>query len=59
MAPRADPAAQRSLAEQLQVQAFQDVPYVPLGQQFQQTAFRAELSGILPGMPVFWNVARG
>jgi peptide/nickel transport system substrate-binding protein len=53
-----DPAAQRSLAEQIQVQAFRDVPYVPLGQQFQQTAYRAELSGILPGMPVFWNVAR-
>ncbi len=54
-----DPAAQRSLADQLQAQAFQDVPYVPLGQQFQQTAFRADLSGILPGMPVFWNVVRG
>ncbi len=54
-----DPAAQRGLAEQLQMQAFQDVPYVPLGQQFQQTAYRAELSGILPGLPVFWNVVRG
>ena len=53
-----DPAAQRGLAEQLQAQAFRDVPYVPLGQQFQQTAYRAELSGILPGMPVFWNVVR-
>ena len=50
--------ATRGLAEQLQAQAFRDVPYVPLGQQFQQTAYRAELSGILPGMPVFWNVAR-
>ncbi|MBC7801839.1 MAG: ABC transporter substrate-binding protein [Gemmatimonadaceae bacterium] len=54
-----DPAAQLSLAEQMQVQAFRDVPYVPLGQQFQQTAFRADLSGVLPGMPVFWNVVRG
>ncbi len=54
-----DPAAQRGLAEQLQAQAFRDVPYVPLGQQFQQTAYRAELAGILPGMPVFWNVIRG
>ena len=55
----ADPAAQKALAERMQVQAFQDVPYVPLGQQFQQTAHRAELTGILPGMPVFWNVKRG
>ena len=54
----ADPAAQRSLAEQIQAQAFRDVPYVPLGQQFQQTAFRAELSGVLPGLPVFWNMVR-
>ncbi len=52
-------AAQRTLAERIQLQAFQDVPYVPLGQQFQQTAHRAELTGILPGMPVFWNVTRG
>ena len=54
-----DPAAQFSLAEQMQAQAFRDVPYVPLGQQFQQTAYRAELSGILPGTPVFWNIVRG
>ena len=54
-----DPAAQFSLAEQIQTQACRDVPYVPLGQQFQQTAYRAELSGILPGMPVFWNIVRG
>lgn len=54
-----DLAAQKALAERMQAQAFIDVPYVPLGQQFQQTAHRAELSGILPGMPVFWNVKRG
>ncbi len=57
---RADGAgAQRALAEQMQVQAFQDVPYVPLGQQFQQTAYRADIMGIQPGLPVFWNVERG
>ncbi len=50
---------QRPLAERIQRQAFQDVPYVPLGQQFQQTAYRAELHGILPGAPVFWNIERG
>ena len=42
----------------MQLQAFQDVPYVPLGQQFQQSAYRAELTGIQPGMPVFWGVTR-
>lgn len=53
-----DLTSQRALAERLQLQAFEDVPYVPLGQQFQQTAFRADLRGILPGLPVFWNVER-
>ena len=53
-----DPAAQRHLAEQIQLQAFQDVPYVPLGQQFQQTAFRTGLRGIVPGLPVFWGLGR-
>ena len=52
-------AAQKRLAEQMQLQAFQDVPYVPLGQQFQQSAFRADLQGVLPGLPVFWNIERG
>ncbi len=54
-----DLAAQKGLADQIQIQAFHDVPYVPLGQQFQQSAFRAELSGVLPGLPVFWNITRG
>ena len=52
-------AAQQKIAAEIQAQAFQDVPYVPLGQQFQQSAYRAELTGVLPGLPVFWNVARG
>jgi peptide/nickel transport system substrate-binding protein len=51
--------AQKALAERMQLQALQDVPYVPLGQQFQQTAHRAEIAGIQPGMPVFWGVQRG
>ena len=51
-------AEQQRIAAALQRQAFQDVPYVPLGQQFQQSAFRADLTGILPGLPVFWNVQR-
>jgi peptide/nickel transport system substrate-binding protein len=54
-----DPAAQKSLAEQLQAQAFQDVPYIPLGQYFMPTAYQGSLTGILKGNPVFWNVRRG
>ena len=54
-----DPVAQRGLAEKLQLQAFQDVPYIPLGQYFQPTAHRSDLTGILKGSPLFWNVKRG
>ena len=53
-----DLASQQAIAARLQLQAFEDVPYIPLGQQFQQTAFRAGLRGILPGLPLFWNVER-
>ena len=51
--------AQKRIAERMQLQAFEDVPYVPLGQEFRQTAFRSDLHGILPGLPVFWNITRG
>ncbi len=53
-----DLATQKSLAEQIQRQAFEDVPYIPLGQYFQPTAYQANLSGVLPGNPVFWNIRR-
>ena len=55
----AEAGEQKGLASAIQAQAFVDVPYVPLGQQFQQTAYRADLRGILPGVPVFWNIERG
>ena len=51
-------AAQKALAEQLQLQAFEDVPYVPLGQYFIPTAYQANLTGMLQGGPVFWNIRR-
>ena len=53
-----DEAAQKRLAEQMQLQVFQDVPYVPLGQYFMPTAYQTSLTGILPGNPVFWNIRR-
>ena len=52
-------AQQKKLAEEIQVQAFQDVPYIPLGQMISPTAYRADLTGILQGaVPVFWNIRR-
>jgi peptide/nickel transport system substrate-binding protein len=55
----ADLAAQKKIAEAIQLQAFQDVPYIPLGQYFIPTAYRADLTGMLDGSPVFWNIRRG
>jgi peptide/nickel transport system substrate-binding protein len=42
----------------MQLQALQDLPYIPLGQYFQPTAYQANLSGVLSGSPVFWNIRR-
>ena len=53
-----DLAAQKSLCSKLQLQAFDDVPYIPLGQYFIPTAYQATLTGMLKGNPVFWNIKR-
>jgi peptide/nickel transport system substrate-binding protein len=51
-------AAQPALARDIQLQAWQDVPYLPLGAYFQPTAFRRNLTGMLEGLPIFWNLRR-
>lgn len=51
-----DLPAQQAIAAQLQAQAFQDVPYIPLGQYFYATAWRRGLTGMLGGFPLFWNL---
>ncbi len=53
-----DVAAQKLICERIQLQAFQDVPYIPLGQYFVRTAYQANLTGVLKGNPVFWNIRR-
>ena len=51
-----DLAAQKAVAARMQAQAFVDVPYIPLGQQLVHTAFRSGVTGVLKGLPVFWNI---
>jgi peptide/nickel transport system substrate-binding protein len=34
------------------------VPYVPLGQALGATAYRANLTGVLNGFVLFWNVRK-
>jgi peptide/nickel transport system substrate-binding protein len=52
-------AEQKRLAREIQLQAFQDVPYIPLGQVLAKTAYRSDLTGMLYGSPLFWNIKRG
>lgn len=53
-----DLPSQKKIAAQIQVQAFHDVPYYPLGLYYRQSAYRTDLMGVLHGIPVFWNVRR-
>jgi peptide/nickel transport system substrate-binding protein len=53
-----DEAAQAAICRDLQLEAMKEVPFYPLGQYLQPTAFRANLTGILPGFSTFWNLRR-
>jgi peptide/nickel transport system substrate-binding protein len=53
-----DLAGQQAVARQIQEVAFREAPYLPLGQYFQATAYRRGLTGVLKGLPLFWNVQR-
>ena len=54
-----DATEQKRITREMQVQAFQDVPYIPTGFYFQPTAYRSTLTDIVEAMPVFWNVKKG
>ena len=53
-----DVAAQHKICEQIQLQALQDVPYVPLGEFHIRSACRSNLTGFSEGTPVFYGVKR-
>ncbi|MBB4368324.1 peptide/nickel transport system substrate-binding protein [Bradyrhizobium sp. cir1] len=55
----ADTAEQKKIIDSMQRQAFEDVPYIPLGFYYQPTAYRSNLTGMVDGMPVFWNLKKG
>ena len=54
-----DLAAQKHIGLAIQAEAFASVPYYPLGLSHLPTAFRKDISGVLEGFPLFWNVRRG
>ncbi len=53
-----DLAAQKTIAAGMQERAMQNVPYVPLGQYLRETAYRRNLTGMLTGLPLFWNIEK-
>jgi peptide/nickel transport system substrate-binding protein len=54
-----DLAAQKTIAAEMQTEAFAEVPYIPLGQWSQPTAFRSDLTGFVESSnPLFWGVRR-
>ena len=51
---------QRRICAELQMQLWQDVPYIPMGEYWQSTAHRKDLLDVLPGcFAVFYGVRRG
>jgi peptide/nickel transport system substrate-binding protein len=54
-----DMAAQKKITEQMQLQAFENIPFMPVGQWANPTGYRKTITGVLKGSPaVFWNVRR-
>ena len=51
--------AQKRLGRDIQAQFFQDVPYIPLGQYFTDSAYQRSLTGFRRGIPLPLNVKRG
>jgi peptide/nickel transport system substrate-binding protein len=50
---------QRRICAELQMQLWQDVPYIPMGENWQATAYRKDLLDVLPGcFAVFYGIRR-
>ncbi len=50
--------AQQAICRDMQLQCMVDVPSIPLGKYIQPTAYRTNLTGVMKGFPVFWNVKK-
>ena len=53
-----DFADQKRITEQIQLQAFQDIPYLPTGFFTPPTAFRSNVTGMIEGFPLFYNLQK-
>ena len=55
-----DAAAQKTATDAIQLVAFEEVPYIPLGEYFQPIVVRDGVTGVLDSpFPIFWNVRKG
>ena len=53
-----DLASQRALCGQMQVAVLDAAPHIQLGQILQPTCYRTTVTGVLEGIPKFWNVKK-
>ncbi len=54
-----DAGRRKGLMDQIQLRAYESLPYVPFGQFFQPVAFRKNVTGVLvSGTPVYWNIEK-
>jgi peptide/nickel transport system substrate-binding protein len=51
-----DLAAQQAICVQIQLQVWQDVPYIPLGQAFGPYAFNRRVTDVVKGFPLFYGL---
>ena len=56
-APDAD--TQQALCSQMQIAVLDNAPHIPLGQILQPTSYRKNVTGVLDGIPKFWNLKKG
>jgi len=54
-----DLVSRQAIARTIQKQAFQDIPYIPVGKFIQPTAHRSDLVGMVSGPTALWNLRRG
>jgi peptide/nickel transport system substrate-binding protein len=54
-----DLAAQQAVAAKMQAVGFEQAPFLPLGMVFLPSLLNKSLSGVLSGLPIFWNVKKG
>jgi len=54
-----DLKAQQALCSQMQRAVLDNAPHIQLGQILQPTSYRTVVTGVLDGIPKFWNVRKG